>query len=341
VTKGLGQATQLGFGDDFFSIDQTSTQTTDDGSNVTNNVQGDCTTAGNCQAGQTTTINGTPTSDGYTSGSISNLVINCTTSSNCQATPPPAPVIDASSKPSNPSESRDATFTWTDAATSGVTFKCKIDTGTFSTCSSGGTNASFTDLALGSHTFVVKAVDTTPSHNESGTDSFTWTIVPYLTFEWTDDGAAAGWTGGVPGSSITLTVGSDSPNTFGQFTLHNFEGIAIGDLAEPSFATDAYSGGVPREEIDFSNGDYVFGYPSQAGDGTDSWQLVCSGGCVGDDGFMSWGGVQTVEGDLGATVAAALVEADGGVPEGSTFVISAFTFDGFTLSSFTSHWHNG
>jgi hypothetical protein len=40
-------------------------------------------------------------------------------------------------------------------------------------------------------------------------------------------------------------------------------------------------------------------------------------------------------------VAAALVEADGGVPNGSTYVISAFTFDGYNLSSFTNHWHNG
>jgi hypothetical protein len=175
--------------------------------------------------------------------------------------------------------------------------------------------------------------------NTSDPASWAWTVVPYLTFEWTTDGAAAGWTGGVPGSSITLVVGSDSPNTFGQFTLHNFEGMAVGDLAEPTFTSDAYLGAV-REEIDFDNGDYVFGYPSVAGFDP-SWQLVCNGGCSGDDGFMSWGDVQTVEGNLDATVAAALVEADGGAPDGTTFVISAFTFDGYSLSDFTNHWHNG
>ena len=34
-------------------------------------------------------------------------------------------------------------------------------------------------------------------------------------------------------------------------------------------------------------------------------------------------------------------EPDGGVPDGTTFVISAFTFDGYSLSDFTNHWHNG
>ena len=62
---------------------------------------------------------------------------------------------------------------------------------------------------------------------------------------------------------------------------------------------------------------------------------------MGDDGFMSWGGVQTVEGNLDATVDAALVEADGGVPDGSTFVVSDFTFDGYDLIDFTNHWYNG
>jgi hypothetical protein len=54
---------------------------------------------------------------------------------------------------------------------------------------------------------------------------------------------------------------------------------------------------------------------------------------------MTWGGIQTAE--AGTTVTAALVEADGGVPDGTTFVISAFTFDGYNLSDFTNHWHNG
>jgi hypothetical protein len=341
--KGYGASTQTGAATgvhDSFNLTQHSTQNNDGpGAHTTttqsNIIQGDCQSDGGaCQAGQTAKLNGQDTQDGYTAGTISQLKINCANGhASCTATPPPAPTI--TSHPTDPSESTSAAFEWSDAATAGVSFDCSIDSGDPAPCDSGDTFP----VGLGPHTFEVTASDN--YGNTSDPDSFTWTVVPYLTFEWTDDGAAAGWTDGVPGSSITLVVGADSANTFGQFTLHNFENIAIGDLAEPTFTTDAYSGGAPREEIDFSNGDYVFGYPSQAGFGTDSWQLVCNGGCVGDDGFMSWGDVQTVEGNLDATVAAALVEADGGVPDGSTFVISDFTFDGYDLSDFTNHWHNG
>jgi hypothetical protein len=334
--KGLGASTQTGGNTaDQFSISQTSTQDNDGGPGSTqqNTVKGDCATDGFCTAGQTTTLNNTATQDGYTSPTITNLTIICPTSGPCVPTPPPVPVLTVT--PADPSEDTNPTFEWSEAATAGVSFDCSIDSGDPVSCDSGDAFP----VGLGPHTFEVTASDN--FGNTSDPASFSWTVVPYLTFEWTADGAAAGWTGGVPGSSITLKVGSVSATTFGQFTLHNFEGIAIGDLAEPTFTTDAYSGGVPREEIDFNNGDYVFGYPSQAGFDPDSWQLVCDGGCVGDDGFMSWGGVQTVEGNLDATVAAALVEADGGVPSGSTYVISAFTFDDYNLSSFTNHWHNG
>jgi hypothetical protein len=345
--KGYGASEQTGNDDcipdddcDVFTLHQTSTQNNDDGPHTTqaNIIQGDCVSnGGSCEATQTATLNGDDTKDGYTAPSITDsntLIINCSNGhASCTATPPPAPTITA--HPTDPSEDTNPAFAWNDAATNGVSFDCKIDTGDPASCDSGDTFP----VGLGPHTFAVTASDN--FGNTSDAASFGWTVVPYLTFEWTDDGAAAGWTGGVPGSSITLTVGSLSATTFGQFSLHNFEGIAIGDLAEPTFTTNAYSGGVPREEIDFSNGDYVFGYPSQAGDGADSWQLVCDGGCVGDDGFMSWGDVQTVEGNLDATVAAALVEADGGVPDGSTYVISDFTFGGFDLSDFTNHWHNG
>jgi hypothetical protein len=343
--KGYGASEQTGNDDclpadcDVFTLHQTSTQNNDDGPVTTqaNLIQGDCIShGGSCQAGQTATLNGQDTQDGYTAGTITALIINCTDgNTTCTATPPPVPVLTLT--PDAQDESTSPAFEWSEAATAGVSFDCSIDGGDPASCDSGDTFP----VGLGAHTFEVTASDN--FGNTSAAAPFAWTVVPYLTFEWTNDGASAGWTGGVPGPdpSITLVVGSDSPNTFGQFTLHNFEGIAIGELAEPSFTTDAYSGGVPREEIDFSNGDYVFGYPAQAGFGTDSWQLVCNGGCSGDDGFMSWGDVQTVEGNLDATVAAALVEADGGVPDGSPFVISAFTFDGFDLSDFTNHWHNG
>lgn len=177
--KGLGQSFQIGNTGNEYTISQTSTQDNNEGtgSNQQNFGRVDCTTTGSCTAGQTTTLNGAGTGDGYTSPTISNLVINCPTGASCAATPPPVPTITASSEPSNPTESRDATFEWTDAATNGVTFKCSIDNSAFTACTSGGTGATFSNLGTGSHTFEVEAVDTSISHNESAPASFTWTIV--------------------------------------------------------------------------------------------------------------------------------------------------------------------
>jgi hypothetical protein len=341
--KGYGESKQTGAGAnvvDSFNLTQTSHQYADQTSGQHQLIQGDCASSGNsspsggsCQASQTATLNGQDTQDGYTAGTIAALIINCTSGhSSCTATPPPVPVLTVT--PDDPSEDTSPTFEWTEGgsgATAGISFDCSIDSGDPVSCDSGDTSP----VGLGDHTFEVTASDN--FGNTSDPASFAWTVVPYLTFEATADGASAGWTDDVPGSSITLKVGSVPATTFGQFTLHNFEGIAIDDLAEPTFMTGTYSGGAPREEIDFSNGDYVFGYPSQAGFGTDSWQLVCDGGCV-TGGFMSWADVQAAE-PADTTVVAALVEADGGVPDGTTFVISAFTFDGYSLSDFTDHWH--
>jgi hypothetical protein len=180
--KGYGASQQTGAAagiHDSFTLRQTSTQNADQSSGQHNLVQGDCQSdGGSCQAGQQATLNGQDTADGYTAGTISHLIINCTNGhSTCSATPPPVPAITAASKPSNPTQSRDATFAWTDAATAGVTFKCSIDGLSFTACSSGGTGATFSSLGTGSHTFKVEAVDTTSSHNVSLPDSFTWTIV--------------------------------------------------------------------------------------------------------------------------------------------------------------------
>jgi hypothetical protein len=337
--KGYGASKQTGAATgvhDIFNLTQHSTQNNDGpGAHTTttqsNIIQGDCQSDGGaCQAGQTAKLNGQDTQDGYTAGTISQLIINCANGhASCTATAPPAPVLTLT--PDDPSESTSPMFEWSEAATAGVSFDCKIDSDDPAPCDSGDTFP----VGLGPHTFEVTASDN--YGNTSDPDSFTWTVVPYLTFEATDDGASAGWTGGVPGSSITLVVGSDSPNTFAQFTLHNFEGIALENLDEPTFTTDAYSGGSPREEIDFSDGNYAFGYPSQAGYGSASWELVqCTPTC-GSAGFMTWADIQNAE--TGATVDAALIEADGGVPDGTTFVIGDFSFDTYNLAFFGNHWH--
>ena len=325
--KGLGQAKQTGNPpnpNDSYTITQISTQNADQGATQQNNGRADCTTNGQCQAAQTTTVNGSGTSDGYTAPTIGGLTINCT-GANCQATPPPAPEITGT--PDAETTSTSATFTWTEGATAGVTLKCSIDGGsTFQTCDS-PTSTTYTGLSHGPHTFVVKAVDNTASHNASATDSFTWTIVPYLTFETTNDGASAGWSGTPGASPITLTTGSDS-GTFAQFTIHDRTNLKVSDLASavPSFNTDTYVG-APRYEIDLDNGDYLFGYPPQAGFGSNSWDINCGGtnnSCVAMS-FVSWPQVQAAEGS--ATITDVLIEAD--FPTNYTYSILNFTFDNY------------
>jgi hypothetical protein len=70
--KGLGMATQTGFGGDTYTITQTSTQDNDQGSGSTqqNFGQADCHTSGNCTATQTTTVDGTPTTNSQTGQNV-------------------------------------------------------------------------------------------------------------------------------------------------------------------------------------------------------------------------------------------------------------------------------
>jgi hypothetical protein len=95
--KGLGTATQTGGNSgDRFTINQTSTQDNDQGSggstsNQTNIGQADCSTPGNCDSHQTTTVNGSTTRDTQ-SGQDINSSINCT-GSDCTATPPGSPNV--------------------------------------------------------------------------------------------------------------------------------------------------------------------------------------------------------------------------------------------------------
>jgi hypothetical protein len=83
-------------------------------------------------------------------------------------TPPPTPTI--SSNPTNPTNQTSASFNFSDTQ-SGVTFVCSLDSSSDTACTSG---KSYFSLAQGSHTFSVKAKDS--SDNLSTPASFTWTI---------------------------------------------------------------------------------------------------------------------------------------------------------------------
>jgi hypothetical protein len=83
-------------------------------------------------------------------------------------TPPPIPVI--TSTPANPTNKTSASFNFSDTEKK-VIFLCQLNGSAFSACSS---PTKYTGLAVGSHTFSVKAQDA--AVNQSSPASFTWTI---------------------------------------------------------------------------------------------------------------------------------------------------------------------
>jgi hypothetical protein len=82
---------------------------------------------------------------------------------------PPAPSI-TTPKPLNPSNDSSPSFGFSDSE-GGMTFRCKLDSESFSVCSS---PKQYTGLAGGSHTFGVRAVD--QAGNQSAVTEYTWTI---------------------------------------------------------------------------------------------------------------------------------------------------------------------
>jgi hypothetical protein len=236
---------------------------------------------------------------------------------------PPDPTI--TSGPDQPnSTSRDASFTFSDPDSTIVDFFCKLDNASsYTACPS--TTPMYSGLSLGSHTLDVKAAsDSTGQYLSNGNAEYQWTVIPYLTFEASSDGAS-GWSNGA-GSPIDLTTGSDVPNTFAQITLHNFEGVPLSDLVDsPSFTTDNYAAGSPRFVIDLSNGDSLWGYPPNSGlNGTDFAWAINNG-----NSYLPWSDVQTAE--AGTTIEDAVVVADGDQPT-TTDVITGLTFDGYTFN---------
>jgi hypothetical protein len=70
-------STQADNSNDSFGITQKSTQTNDTGNGQTNDVQGDCSTFGNCTVDQTVTQQGTVTAHNQQSGSSVDTSVNC------------------------------------------------------------------------------------------------------------------------------------------------------------------------------------------------------------------------------------------------------------------------
>lgn len=81
------------------------------------------------------------------------------------------PITALLSYPTNPTISTSATFTFTDNEV-GSTYQCNLDSAGYATCT---TPKAYTSLALGSHNFLVRAIDSS-SNVDASPESYDWTI---------------------------------------------------------------------------------------------------------------------------------------------------------------------
>lgn len=140
-----------------------------------------------------------------------------------------------------------------------------------------------------------------------------------VSFSESKDGASAGWSDGV-GSPIDLTLGSTT-SSFAMVSLHT-SATAVSGLAEPTFSTDNYNAGSPRYYLTLTDGDTLWGYPSNSGiNGTDFAWAINNG-----NSYVSWSAVRAAEGKAKVTSASVIADADQ-LPA-TTDSITGLTFDG-------------
>jgi hypothetical protein len=101
----------------------------------------------------------------------------------------------------------------------------------------------------------------------------------YLSINLSASGAGASAVLDASGDPV-LTVGSPSSTTYAEMQVDNLPATA--PSSAPSFATSNYSAGSPTWEIQFADGDSLYGYPSQAGLGDANWAVIpaSSGACA-------------------------------------------------------------
>jgi hypothetical protein len=241
---------------------------------------------------------------------------------------PPDPTITASSKPTNPDFfGTSDTFAFTDTADPNVHYKCKLDGGTATACNGGSVTYTSAALAPGSHTFSVRAFDTTDTYGSLNSATYTWTILPLSVSALGGDGSSAGWAC-TPGGPIALTVGTTpyDPDTdigtFAEIDLVDVAGTDLSNLVEPTFTSDNYGAGSPRYYIKLDNGDSLWGYPPAeiSPTATDFGWAINNG-----NSYDPWSDVVSAE--SGAKVTRAIVIADGSQAAGQTDNISSLKFD--------------
>lgn len=142
---------------------------------------------------------------------------------------PPAPTLTA--YPANPSQDPTASFSFTDSL-AGVTFQCRLDGASFSSCTSPQSYAG--PLGYGTHTFRVEAVSSTGT---SPVTSYSWSVVPptptitanpsdptadtSATFAFTDSASGVTFECSLDGAAYSTCA---SPVSYGGLTLaaHTF-----------------------------------------------------------------------------------------------------------------------
>jgi hypothetical protein len=153
---------------------------------------------------------------------------------------PPDTIIDT--HPSNPTNITGASFTFhgdDGTGVGGLTYECKLDSGSFASCTSG---QNYTGLSDGSHTFQVEAIDSL-GNTDATPASFTWTV----------DTTA-------PDTTINSNPSNPTNNTSASFTFSGNDGSGSGVA---SFECQLDSGGFsactsPQNYSSLTEGNHTF-----------------------------------------------------------------------------------
>jgi len=134
-----------------------------------------------------------------------------------------------------------------------------------------------------------------------------------------------------------LTVGTPSSTTYAEIQIDDVPTAAPGSA--PSFDTSAYTGGSPRWEIQFADGDALYGYPSQSGLGASNWEVIpaSSGTChdlTHTPQYDTYSNALAFIQDNGCAgnVTAATIIADGDQTAGTSDTITDVSYDGETIA---------
>jgi hypothetical protein len=147
-------------------------------------------------------------------------------------------------------------------------------------------------------------------------------------------GASAVWNSA---GNPVLTVGTPSATTYAQIQLNNPPSAAPSDA--PTFTTNNYNAGSPRWDIQFADGDYLFGYPT-AYVTTNNWEVMpaTSGAChtlTDGSGYTTYtAAVAFIQNaGCGGSVTSVVIVADGDQAAGTSDTITGISYNSETVVS--------